>query len=183
MEPAAGSGFLTFALAGLLWQAGSDHPWLQPATEWCWERLDTDPDPGGYTVKYALDFLDSVPDPRRAAAAVRRLRPALSADGAVPIPDGVEGEQVRPIELSGRPNSPSRALFTEAQLRADLDRLERGQGEDGGWDVDYLHWSPAQSVEWRGIATVRAIAALARNGRLELPGATRRSLHAAGSLP
>lgn len=170
MQPVAESGFLTFALAGRLWQSGIDHPWLRSATEWCWDRLDTDPDPAGYTVKFALDFLDSVPDPRRAAAAVERLRPALATDGTLPIPGGVDGEQVRPIELSSCPGLPSRAFFTERQLSADLDRLEQAQGTDGGWDFDFLHWSPAQAVEWRGIATVRAIATLARNGRLDLPG-------------
>lgn len=175
MQPAAESGFLTFVLAGVLWQSGIDHPWLRPASEWCWHRLDTDPDPGGYTVKFALDFLDSVPDPRRAAVVVERLRPALAADGTLPIPDGVEDEKVRPIQLSPRPDSPSRALFTEDQLAADLDRLEREQQDDGGWEFEFLHWSPAQAVEWRGIATIDAVATLAANGRLELPGSARRS--------
>ncbi|MFC7625322.1 hypothetical protein [Microlunatus sp. GCM10028923] len=168
MQPRPESGFLTFALAGLLWQSGVDHPWLRPATEWCWAALAADPDPAGYTVKFALDFLDSVPDPRRAADAVERLRPALAADGSLPIPGGTDGERVRPLELSPRPDSPSRALFTDRQLDTDLDRLEHDQHEDGGWDVDYLHWCPAQSLEWRGIATVQAIATLARNGRLNL---------------
>ncbi|WP_152360450.1 hypothetical protein [Microlunatus speluncae] len=181
MQPVTESGFLTFALAGRLWQSGIDHPWLRSATDWCWQRLDDDPDPAGYTVKFALDFLDSVPDPRRAAAAVERLRPALAADGSLPVPDGVDGERVRPIELSGRPDSPSRALLTERQLETDLDRLERAQGADGGWDFEFLHWSPAQSVEWRGVYTVNAVAALARNGRLELPGADRRLLDSIGS--
>lgn len=170
MQPQPESGFLTYALAGLLWQSGLDHPWLRSATEWCWASLAADPDPAGYTVKFALDFLDSVPDPRRAADAVERLRPALAADGTLPIPGGTDGERVPPLELSPRPDSPSRALFSDEQLSADLDRLEHDQHEDGGWDVDYLHWSPAQGLEWRGIATVAAVATLARNGRLELPG-------------
>jgi hypothetical protein len=35
MVPAPESGFLTYALAAKLWQAGSSHPWLEAATGWC----------------------------------------------------------------------------------------------------------------------------------------------------
>jgi outer membrane biogenesis lipoprotein LolB len=57
-------------------------------------------------------------------------------------------------------------LFTDDQIDADLDRLEAGQQEDGGWTVDFLQWSPGQALEWRGIATVNALAVLRANGRL-----------------
>ena len=77
MEPSEGSGFLTYALAGKLWQAGSGKQWLDAATEWCWTQLEGDEPAGGYTVKFAIDFLDAVPDPPRAAAALERMRPAL----------------------------------------------------------------------------------------------------------
>lgn len=166
MEPSPASGFLTYALAGRLWQAGSTHPWLGPATAWCWAELDR-PDPvGGYTVKFAVEFLDAVPDPPRAAAALERLRPALSADGSLPVPGGTEGEKITPLDISPSPGRPSRALFTDQQVQADLERLEAGQLDDGGWTVDYLDWSPGQALEWRGIATVLALGTLRANGRL-----------------
>ena len=60
-------------------------------------------------------------------------------------------------------------MFTDQQIEADLDRLEEGQLEDGGWTVDFLHWSPGQAVEWRGIATLGALATLHTHGRIELP--------------
>ena len=41
--------------------------------------------------------------------------------------------------------------------------------DDGGWTVDFLHWSPGQSVEWRGMATLGALATLHTHGRIELP--------------
>ena len=169
MVPSHGSGFLTFALAATLWHAGSPHPWLQRATEWCWTELERPGDVGGYTVKFAVDFLDAVPDPGRAAGAVERLRPSIGADGCIRVPGGTEDEKIRPLDVSERPGTPSRALFTEDQIAADLVRLEQGQQDDGGWDVDYLHWSPGQSVEWRGIATLRALESLHAHGRLELP--------------
>lgn len=167
MTPTRGSGFLTYAIAAKLWQAGSAHPWLSRATQWCWAELEGTDDVGGYTLGFALGFVDAVPDPRRAAAAVERLRPMLAPDGTVPVLGGVEGEKLTPLDLSGRPGAPSRALFTTDQIEADLDRVEGGQLDDGGWDFDFLHWSAGQAVEWRGLATLRALATLEANGRLD----------------
>jgi hypothetical protein len=166
MVPAPGGGFLTFVLAARLWHAGSDHPWLTRATEWCWAELEGADEVGGYTVKFALDFLDAVPDPPRAADVIGKLRPALTPDGCVPVPGGTEGEKITPLDLSQRPGAPSRALFTDQQIEADLDRLEQGQQADGGWDFDFLHWCPGQALEWRGAVTVHALSTLAAHGRL-----------------
>jgi hypothetical protein len=166
MEPSQGSGFLTYALAGKLWRAGAGKEWLDHATEWCWEALERDQAIGGYTVKFAIEFLDAVPDPPRAAAALERLRPALDHDGCIDVPGGTEDERIRPLDLSPRPGLPSRTLFTDEQIESELDRLEAGQQEDGGWTVDYLQWCPAQALEWRGIATVSALGVLRAHGRL-----------------
>lgn len=165
MEPSEGGGFLTYALTARLWQLGARHRWLDAATFWCWEHLDAEDEPGGYTVKFALDFLDAVPDPQ-AAAAVERLRPAIRPDGTVGVSGGVEDEKITVLDLSPRPGAPSRMLFTDAQVDADLDRLEREQQEDGGWDFDFLHWSPGQAVEWRGLVTLSALHTLRVHKRL-----------------
>ncbi|MEV0219665.1 hypothetical protein [Streptomyces sp. NPDC050704] len=166
MEPRDESGFLTFALAGRLHQLGVEHPWLDVATAWSWQELESQKGAGGYSVVFGLQFLDAVPDPDRAAAAVDRLRPLIRPDGTVPIPGGIEGEHVKPLALSPRPDTPSRALFTPAQIDADLDRLESEQLDDGGWDFDFLHWMPAQSAAWRGIVTLGALHILREHGRL-----------------
>ncbi|MQA60919.1 MAG: hypothetical protein GEU86_05380 [Actinophytocola sp.] len=126
------------------------HPWLYTATTWCWRQIDAIGEPGGYTVKFALQFLDAVPDPARAAAAVMRFRSAIRDDGTVAVPGGVENEHIKPLELSPRPGVPSRALFSDDQIAADVARLEGEQLDDGGWDFHFLHFSPGQSVEWRG---------------------------------
>ena len=166
MEPAPGSGFLTYALAGKLWHAGVGGAWLDRATEWCWAQLQSDQEMGGYTVKFAIDFLDAVPDPPRAAAALERLRPTLDPDGCVAVPGGTEHEKITPLQFSPQPDLPSRTLFTPAQIRSELDRLEAGQRDDGGWTVDYLQWCPAQALEWRGMATIQALGVLRANDRL-----------------
>ncbi|QWZ08744.1 hypothetical protein KRR39_02490 [Nocardioides panacis] len=165
MQPNTDSGFLTFALAARLWHLGVEHPWLRRGTDWCWRQVESDETPAGYTVKFALEFLDAVPEPARAAEAVERLRGALRPDGTVGVDGGVEDEKITPLVLSPRPGSPSRAVLTDAQVSGDLDRLEREQQEDGGWDFDFLHWSPGQSVEWRGLATLGALSTLGLHGR------------------
>jgi hypothetical protein len=163
--PSTGGSFLTFALAGVLWDAGSDAPWLSRATDWCWARLDDSEDLGAYGVRCALVFLDAVPDAPRADAAIERLRPGLGPDGSIAVRGGVEGERLTPLTLSERPGARSRALFTEDQIAADLDRLEHGQQDDGGWTFEWAAWSDGQSVECRGEATVRALATLRAHGR------------------
>ncbi len=166
LAPSDGGSFLTFALTGVLWEASSGEPWLRRATDWCWARLQSPDDLGAYGMKCALDFLDRVPDQSRADASIERLRPNLEADGSIPVRGGTENERLTPLSLSERRGRRSRALFTDDQIEADLDRLERGQHDDGGWTFDWLGWSAGQSVESRGIVTLRALATLAAHGRL-----------------
>jgi hypothetical protein len=166
MVPSESGSHLTFAIAGALWQSGSTTPWLQVGTDWCWARLQGPDQLNGYWVKFALDFLDSVPDSRRARAAIDGLGSQLGDDGSLPVPGGTEHERLTPLTLSERSDGRSRALFTQAQIDADLDQLERGQQDDGGWTFDWLAWSAGQSVEWRGAVTLRALIKLAEHGRL-----------------
>ena len=169
LTPSDGSSFLTFAITGLLWEAGSADPWLSRATDWCWARLEAPDELGAYGVKCALDFLDTVPDQARADAAIERFRRKLGTDGSIRVSGGTEDERLTPLVLSERPGGRSRALFTERQIEADLDRLEDGQQDDGGWTFDWLAWSPGQSVESRGVMTLWALTRLRAHGRIELP--------------
>jgi hypothetical protein len=169
IKPAPGGSFLTFALAGALWRADSDEPWLARATDWGWAELDRADEPGAYAVKFALDFLDAVPDEQRARAAIERFRPQLEPDGSIPVPGGAEDERLTPLTLSERPGARSRALFTDEQVEADLDRLEREQQADGGWMFDWAAWSPGQTAECRGLVTLLALAKLHAHGRIDLP--------------
>ncbi|TML56697.1 MAG: hypothetical protein E6G18_16260 [Actinobacteria bacterium] len=166
MVPSDGGSFLTFAIAARLWEAGSSEPWLDRATDWCWSKLESSDELSAYWLKFSLDFLDHVPDQARASATIERLRSQLGRDGSIPVPGGTENERLTPLALSPRPDSRSRALFTDDQVDIDIDLLERGQQVDGGWTFDWLAWSPGQSIEWRGILTVRALATVAGHGRL-----------------
>lgn len=161
-----GPRFLTFALAGALWRTEVRNAWLDRATEWCWRELESDEDPFAYTLVFGLRFLDAAPDADRALGIIDRLRPLLDDDGCIPVAGGLEGERVRPLELSSLPGSRSRAMFTEDQLAADLDRLEGEQLDDGGWEFDFLHWSSGQANDWRGSCTVSNLRRLLQHDRM-----------------
>jgi hypothetical protein len=171
MVPSDGGSFLTFALAARLWELDAPGPWLRRATEWCWAELERPDAFSAYWVKFALEFLDHVPDPARAAVAIESLRTKLGPGGSIPVPGGTENERLTSLALSERPGARSRALFSAAQIDADLERLEQGQQEDGGWTFDWLGWSPGQVVEWRGMVTLQALAQLLAHGRIDRPGA------------
>jgi hypothetical protein len=165
-----GPTFLTFALAGALWRTKVRTEWLDRATEWCWAELGGVDQPHAYTVEFALRFLDAVPDEDRAHAVLDKLRPLLDDAGCMPVVGGIEGEQVTPLALSPEVGSRSRTLFTDEQVAADLDRLQREQLADGGWDFDFLHWSPGQALDWRGSFTVSNLRQLRDHGRTSTKG-------------
>jgi hypothetical protein len=169
MVPTPGGSQLTFGLAAVLSEPAAGVPWLPRATEWCWARLARADELDAYLVKYSLVFLDAVPDEPRALTAIERLRARIDADGSMRVAGGTDDERLTPLGLSPRPSTRSRALFSEAQIEADLDVLERGQQADGGWRFDWLAWSEGQSAEWRGLVTVLALATLGAHGRIDLP--------------
>ena len=168
MVPTDGGSQLTFAFAALVQQADPDDAWLARASEWCWSRLEAPEPPSGYLVKFALEFLDAAADDTRAHLAIERLRAQLDHDGSIEVPGGTENERLTALTLSPDPEARSRALFSDEQIEADLDRLERLQRDDGGWDFDWLAWSEGQSVEWRGAVTLATLQTLHANRRLSL---------------
>lgn len=182
ITPSNEGSFLTLALAGVLMRAGSGEPWLAGATDWCWAKLERPDELGGYGVRCALGFLDAVSDAPRAEAAIERLRAKLRPDGSVAVSGGLEDERLTPLSLSPRPTGRSRRLFTDDQIEADLDLLEQGQQEDGGWTFEWLGWSAGQSVETRGAETLRALTTLHAHERIELPRGGGRPPRRAGDL-
>ena len=166
-----GGSFLTFALAAVLCQADARTPWLERAAEWCWAQLARPDELGAYGVKFALDFLDGVPDAPRAAAVIETLRPRVGADGSIAVTGGTENERLTPLALSvGRvraaaPSSPT-TRSRSTSIRSSADSRTTAAGRSTG-----SAWSPGQSVEWRGIVTLRALATLRAHGRIGLPHA------------
>jgi hypothetical protein len=164
-QPAPGS-VLTLGLAAVLHEGGvTGDDWLDRATDWCWRSIETAEQPGGYWLKYACTFLDAVSDEQRARASIASLATRVDPSAVAPV-GGVEGEALRPLDLSPRPGSRSRGFVREGDVEAHLDAVESEQQQDGGWMFDWLAWSPAQTTDWRGNVTLRALTWLRDNGRL-----------------
>jgi hypothetical protein len=164
-QPEPGS-VLTLGLVAISHAGGvTDDEWLQRATDWCWRSIETAERPGGYWLKYACAFLDAVRDEERARAAISSLATRVDPSAVAPV-GGVEGEALRPLDLSPRPGRRSRGIVSQASIDAHLDAVESQQQQDGGWMFDWLAWSPAQTTDWRGHVTIRALTWLRDNGRL-----------------
>ncbi|NUW41305.1 hypothetical protein [Nonomuraea rhodomycinica] len=145
------------------------HPWLERATAYCLDATAAiERTPHAYELAFAVRLLDAAhaAHPARVAALLDRLRPYVPEDGVMRVEGGKEDERLRPLDFSPFPDGPSRSLFAKETIDADLDRLAAGQQEDGGWTVDYAHFSAASPLEWRGHATVQAVTVLHHNGRL-----------------
>jgi len=82
------------------------------------------------------------------------------------VAGGSPDEYMRPLDFTPLPGGPVRKLFDPQLIEAELDRLEAGQHEDGGWSVDFASYSPAAELEWRGQITVKTVTLLKQNGRL-----------------
>jgi hypothetical protein len=139
------------------------HPWLQRATDWAMGEIVTlDEPPHAIEFRYVLALLDALD----AHDELHRLGRHLPADGTVLVTGGKPGEAMRALDFSPEPDRAIRSLLDPQAVEADLDRLEAEQHDDGGWDVDWAHWSAAGGLEWRGWATVRAVRILRANGRI-----------------
>jgi hypothetical protein len=137
------------------------HPWLAAATRWTCAAIARLDAPHAYELMFAVRFLDAVADHDADAATllddVRRLLPP---DGVVPVEGGTPEETLRPLDFAPRAGGAARRLFGADVIAADLERLARRQQPDGGWTVDFASASPAAALEWRGYATVAAVAIL-----------------------
>ena len=154
----------TGQLVAPLLRRGVEHPWLERATAWLWQRADEPGTPDPYDMLGLTAFLDAVPDRDRATAAIDGLAEHLER-ALVRRPDGPPDEH-HPLEYAPAPDSVARRVFGAERIDADLDRLAAEQHDDGGWDFTWLKWSPVAAAEWRAVVTVEALSVLRANGRL-----------------
>lgn len=155
----------TAALAGLLHRHQVDHPWLGPATDFCWREIEARDDFEQYDMVAVLTFLEFVPDRGRAEAAFERLGKAIIDRGLVELDPAQPGE-FSPLTYARRPGSLARRLFADSVVEAHLDGLAGRQQPDGGWPISWPAPSPLAELEWRGSVTVTALLTLRAYGRL-----------------
>lgn len=140
----------------------AEHPWLAAATGYCLTAIaELDAAPHAYELMFAMLFLDAAaPADPRAGEQLTRLAGFVRTDGPTPVAGGAEGEVLHPLDFTPVPGSASRALFDAGAVAADMERLAGQQQSDGGWAVSFPTYSPAAALEWRGYATVQALAVL-----------------------
>ena len=160
---------ITAAVAGQAYRVAdpAGHPWLIAATGFCLSAVERLPDqPAAHELAFALQLLDVLADHQPAAAELleRLGHRLLPADGILPVAGGTADEALRPLDIAPWPDRPVRRLFEPAVIEVELARLANGQQPDGGWSVDFDSYSPAARLDWRGYATVRAVAILRANG-------------------
>jgi len=157
----------TAGLVGLLYQLGVDHPWRSAGAAYCWQQLEAGTVPGdAHALKEVLVFLEHVPDRDRADEHAATLAPKLAGIPMFHLDPDAPGYGLSPLDMAPQATSRWRALFTDAQIGAHLDRLQKNQQADGGWPITWEPPSQAAAFEWRGIVTLGALRTLTSYGRL-----------------
>lgn len=138
------------------------HPWLATATAYCLNTIDRiAAAPPAHELLFAIRFLDAASDSvPRARPLLDRLTRYVSRDAPTPVSGGAEGEVLHLLDFTPYADSSSRAAFGHAAVSADMGRLATEQQPDGGWAVSFTPYSSAAALEWRGYATVQAVAVL-----------------------
>ncbi|MBU2663903.1 hypothetical protein KOI35_10420 [Actinoplanes bogorensis] len=171
-DPAASSLQMTSQLAAQAHRLArhhaeiARHPWLAAATTYCLDAIERmGPEPAAHELMFVMQFLDAVAesDPR-AMPLLEKTAQLVRVDGPTPVAGGAEGEVLHPLDFTPHPGAPSRAFFHAGAIAADLERLAGTQQPDGGWAISFAPRGPAAALEWRGYATVQAVATLRANG-------------------
>jgi hypothetical protein len=141
------------------------HPWLETATRYCLDAIAAvEAAPHAIELCFAVQFLDAIYETHpRAAELLDHLGRFIPDNGLVHVDGGADDEWMRPLDFAPTPGRPARTLFTSDIVHTDLRRLADQQQTDGGWHVDFMSYSPAATLDWRGHMTVRAISILQRN--------------------
>lgn len=156
----------TAAIAGLLHKAGTEHPWRERATAFCWAKLPAFHATEMHDLASVLLFLQHVPDRARADQAFTRLM-GEAQDAGLLAEAGAEGYVRKPLDWAPTPQHPCRRFFSDAQIAAHLDELIASQGEDGGWNIAFPPLSPGCELEWRGWVTLQKLLTLRAYGRIQ----------------
>ena len=140
----------------------AEHPWLARATAYCLDAIDGIVEaPHAYELMFVLRFLDAAAERvPQAQQLMHRLARYVGRDGPTPVVGGADGEVLHLVDFTAYAGTRLRATFPSDAVAADLERLAQEQRPDGGWTVTYASYSPAAALEWRGYATVQAVALL-----------------------
>jgi hypothetical protein len=156
----------TAGLVGLVHKLGIEHPWVGPATAYCWAELEEGLPEDAHALGEALVFLEHVPQRSRAESLARAIVEHLQKASWFRSDPADPGYGVTPLHYAPSPESRWRPLFADRAIDGHLDRLERDQQEDGGWPLTWEPPSAAATLDYRGIETLRALRVLSAYGRI-----------------
>jgi hypothetical protein len=155
----------TAAIVGLLLKHRIDHPWIRPATDYCWSAIAASESADFHEIACVEVFLSQAPDRVRADRLLRRIVERVAAPGVVALDPDATGYVQKPLDFAPTPQSPFRALFDEATIDRHLAALAARQQADGGWPLSWDALSPGVAMEYRGRVTLFALATLRAYGR------------------
>jgi hypothetical protein len=117
---------------------------------YCWQQLEAGGLPGdAHALKEVLVFLEHVPDRPRADQHAAALASNLAGIPLFHLDPDAPGYGLSPLDVAPQATSRWRALFTDAQIGAHLDRAQKDQQADGGWPITWEPPSQAAVSEWR----------------------------------
>jgi len=154
----------TASISGLLHKHVVQHPWLDPATEFCWKKIARIQTDEVHDLLAILTFLQYVPDRARAQQEFARIAPGIVA--ATTDDPHASGYVKKPLDWAPTPQSLCRSLYADELMSVHLDALAAQQQEDGGWPISWPPVSPMCELECRGAVTIGALKTLKAYGRL-----------------
>lgn len=154
----------TASIAGLLYRLGVTHPWLEAATTFVWEELETLQNATPHTLLSVLMLLEHVPERERAERMLERLADDVLQHTALE-PDA-EGYVHPPYAFAPRPDALAAQLYDETLMERHLEVLAKKQQADGGWPISWPAVSPGSELEYRSIVTLEALKTLRAYGKV-----------------
>jgi hypothetical protein len=150
----------TASIAGLLHKYEIRHPWLNPATGYCWQYIEQLQISSGHDFLCVQLFLEHVADRERAERAFERISAQLMEGGHITYDPSASGYVFMPLQYAPSPQNMSRRLFDTPTIERHLVALASQQQLDGGWPISWPAVSPACELEYRGIVTLNALKTL-----------------------
>ena len=150
----------TASIAGLLHKHEIRHPWLDRATNYCWQHIEHLQISSGHDFLCIQLFLEHVADRERAERAFERISAQLMAGGYITYDPSASGYVFMPLTYAPSPHNMSRRLFDMMTIQKHLEALANKQQKDGGWPISWPAISAACELEYRGIVTLNAVRTL-----------------------
>jgi hypothetical protein len=145
---------------------GVEDPWLDRATNYCWDQLSEAPVKDAHTLLGALTFLEYAPDRQGAEALSQKVAEQVFQAEYFTLEVPVQSYTMTPLHFAPTPSSRARSLFSDEVIEAHLGDLLSRQEDDGGWPIFWNAPGEAARSEWRARWTLDAISTLRAYGRL-----------------